>query len=251
MKLKLNGIIKNAKKYVKKNAASGLTLAAIAGVIVTAYYVKKETPEANKKLEENKDANIPEKAGILIGAYPKSFAAGGITIGCIYGANYLNQKNIAALSAICATQASKNITIDKKMREIIGKEKTDEVNSEAIKEYIDKHPELLETAIRTGKGNVLCYEPLCAHFFYSSEGAILKDAANIDKRCKKFGDDYVEANSWMNELGLPDADILNSYGWPYDPTDDSVAIYCTADKTKNGTPYLVINYMDDPIEFGS
>ena len=250
MKLNFSKMLRASKHYIKKNAASGLTVAAIAGVVVTAYFVAKETPEANKKLEENKDANVPEKIGVVVGAYPKSIISGGVTVGCILGANYINKREIATLSALCATQASKNINLEKKMREILGQEKTDEVKNEILKEEIGQHPEILEEAIRTGKGNVLCYEPLCSHFFYSSKQAIENAVTAVDNHCKKYGDDYVEANLWMAELGLPSAEILENYGFPYSSTDDSVSIYITGDTTGNGIPYLYINYTDMPIEFG-
>ena len=250
MKFDIHRIARSTSKYLKKNAASGLTLAAVAGVGITAYFVAKETPKANKKLEENKDANIPEKVGVVVGACPKSIISGTVTVSCILGANYFNKREIATLSALCATQASKNINLEKKMRDILGKEKADEIKNEALKEEIGQHPEILEEAIRTGKGNVLCYEPLCSHFFYSSKRAIENAVTAVDNHCKKYGDDYVEANLWMAELGLPSAEILESYGFPYSPTDDSVSIYITGDTTGNGIPYLYINYTDMPIEFG-
>ena len=245
--MKFKRFIKMLGKGVKKNAASGLTVAGMIGVPVTGYFVAKETPAANKRLKDNADKSKAEKLGIIVGSYPKSISAGLLTMGSIYGANHFNKKEIATLTAICATQASKNATYEKKVRELFGDEKAAEIENAVIEDRLHQ-PETMDTAIYTGHGNILCYEPFCGHFFYASQAYILKAALELDKCAKNYSQDYIELNDWFCELRLPESDVGNDFGWPYNPDDVTIDVSFDHGLTPEGLPYLKIVYADRPSE---
>lgn len=78
-----------------------LSIVGSIGVIGTSILVAKETPDVNKKLEENKDAKKLDKLKIVIKGYAPAIAVGTATIASITTSTIISKKVEASLSATC------------------------------------------------------------------------------------------------------------------------------------------------------
>ena len=107
MRLKIKkGFAQRAGKALKKTTPTIMTCIGAVGVVVTAVLAAKETPKALEQIDEAKSLKMAERGENLtrletIGAcwttYAPSALAGIATIGCIFGANYLNRRQQASL----------------------------------------------------------------------------------------------------------------------------------------------------------
>lgn len=240
---KFKSFIKNIKKTAENHASSGLTIIAIGGVALTAYFAISETKAAKEK--ETKPETIPEKIGDAIATYPKTIATASVTVGVIALNEYVNHKQFETLSAIAATQFIKN----KKTKDAIGEEKNSEVSKQLVEEYLFCPDE--STAIRTGHGNILCYEPLTGHFFYSCQNHILNSAVKLNALAQEKKAEWIDMYDWYDELGLPkESHFATRYGFAFDSEDPELGIqvYFDSDKTPDGIPYLIVKHHNEPIE---
>ena len=238
----------NFKTFASKNAASGLAIAAMIGVPITCFFVAKETPEFNKKMEENKEADVKDKILLGITSYKKSIAAALLTEGAIFGSNHVNHKNIATLSALCASQAVNYKQFEEKANELFGKDKVTKAKQAVVEEKLHQ-PEYLEEAIHTGHGNVLCYEPYIDKFFYSSQAFIEQTAVNMGRDAQRYKPDYIPFNEWLNELKLyfRGGKFAEDYAFQVFQFEDSIGVRCIPGKTADGIPYLMLAYDNEPV----
>lgn len=241
MKLRKFGRI--LKRTIKKNLSTGLVVGAMVGVPVTCYFVAKETPKAMKALEEAEDCSKIEKAGIMVSSYKKSIAFGAATEAMILGNHIKNTRRIAALTGLAASQVSKRKEVDKAVKELFGDD-ANEVQKKIVEEKIS-NSEIMSDAIQTGNGDTLCYEPVCGHFFYSSQRHIQQAIFDINESATKHYDDYVDFNAIFKELGLPTCTFGDNFGFPVPANGKVVEVVLDAEKTYEGLPYLVLNFMSD------
>lgn len=100
------GFVQKAGKALQKASPTILSCFGAVGVVVTAALAVKATPRALERIEDAKSVKMAENGENLtrletIGAcwmtYGPSALAGIATIGCIFGANYLNRRQQASL----------------------------------------------------------------------------------------------------------------------------------------------------------
>ena len=246
--MRINRFFRRVSKTLTKNMGTGLAVGAMIGVAVTCYFVAKETPEAKKNLEElDEESGTLEKAKTAVKSYKKSIASALVTEGMIFGSNFANKKEIAALTAFGMSQIGKRAEVEKATKDILG-DKSGEVQKKIVETKLHQ-PEVLETAIYTGHGNVLCYEPLTGHFFYASQNYILNEALSLDKDSASYGYEDITLNDWLDALHLPECLLGENCGWAYNPDGNSVDIGFDSGVVE-GLPYLSIRYKDLPAEFG-
>lgn len=133
-----------------KWASTILTCIGTAGVVVTSVLTAKATPKAMKICEELRNEKVnnyeeePTKLDYVKAAwkcYIPAIVAGASTITCIFGANVLNMKAQASLASAYALLDSSYKDYQKKVEELYGKEGSNHVRDEIIKEKYDGVPE--------------------------------------------------------------------------------------------------------------
>lgn len=238
----------NFRSFASKNAASGLAIAAMIGVPITCFFVAKETPEYKKKIEENPDAKLKDKILIGITSYKKSITAALLTEGAIFGSNHVNRKNIATLSALCASQAVNYKQFEEKANAIFGKEKVEKAKKKVVEEKLHQ-PEYLDEAFHTGHGNVLCYEPYIDKFFYASQAFVEQKAVELERDAARYKPDYIPFSDWLGALNLNfrGGKFADDFGFQVFEFEESIGVRLIPGKTADGLPYLMLAYDSDPI----
>lgn len=95
-------VVLKAGEYLRKNSPTVLTCVGAVGVVATAVITAKATPKALELLEKTKKekgeelTNI-EKIKTAAPVYIPATIVGGVTIGCIFGADILGKRKYAAL----------------------------------------------------------------------------------------------------------------------------------------------------------
>lgn len=244
--MRVNRLFRKAGSFLTKNTGTVLAVGGMVGVAVTCYFVAKETPEAKEALEElDEDAGIVKKTVTGAKSYKKSIAAAVVTEGLILGSSFAYKKEIALLTAFGMSQMDRIKEIDKATKKVLGDD-VGEINKAVVEEKLHQ-PEILESAIYTGHGNILCYEPLTGHFFYGSQNYILSEALKIDKDSARYGYSDVHLNDWLDALGLPTCILGESIGWEYNPNGDTIDITFDSGVVE-GLPYLAIRYEAEPFD---
>jgi hypothetical protein len=240
---------KNLGKTLSKHMGSGLAVGAMIGVVVTCYFVAKEAPKAKEALEElDEDAGAVEKVKTVAKTCKKSIISATATEAMILGSNFAHKKTIATLTAFAATQVTKKEEVEKAAKKLFGDDAPKEIHKDIVETKMHQ-PEVKENAIYTGHGNILCYEPLCGHFFYASRAFIENELVNLEKSAFRMGEDYITMNEWFDSLRLPMNLLGDNYGWPRDNDTDTIGISFSTGQV-DGIPYLLIEYDELPIEMG-
>lgn len=246
--MKIKDFAKSVGKTLSKNMGTGLAVGAMIGVAVTCYFVAKEAPKVKEALEElDEEAGIGEKVVTVAKTCKKSIIFGVATEGMILGSNFAHRRTIATLTAFAATQVTKKNEVEVAARKIFGDD-ADKIQRTIVEEHLHQ-PEVLETAIYTGHGNVLCYEPLCGHFFYASKAFIQSTQISLEKNAMEYAEEYISLNDWFDSLNLPMTLFGDHYGWAYNGIDETVGISFDSGIVE-GLPYLIIKYDEMPTEMG-
>lgn len=101
-KQEVERIVLKTGSYLRKNSPTVLTCLGAAGVVATAVVTAKTTPKALKLLEQAEEEKGDEltkveKVKTAAPAYIPAMVIGGVTIGCIFGADILGKRKYAAL----------------------------------------------------------------------------------------------------------------------------------------------------------
>lgn len=129
-----------------KHMSTLLTCIGAAGVIVTAVLAAKATTKAMQIAEEVREEKGEEltKAELVktvAPAYIPAAAACVATIGCIFGANVLDKKQLAALASAGALVDKAYKDYRKKVKEKVGEETEAQIEEEMAKEEYDENYE--------------------------------------------------------------------------------------------------------------
>ena len=127
-------VCKHGGTFIKKNLPTIMTIGAGIGVGVTSYFAIKATPAAMEKIKEKEaldpDMTTLQKVAVAVPEYAPAIVAFAITEGLLLGANHINLKKIATISALYSALSADKKTKEKALKaaeEIIGKEKMDDI----------------------------------------------------------------------------------------------------------------------------
>lgn len=130
-------------KWIKNNASTILSCAASVGVIGTAVLAVKAAPKAQRAKEQARqkkgsDLTVPETIKAETPSYIPTALAGTATIGCIFGANILDRRQQAALTAAYAALETAYQNYRQKSDEICGVGTSHVIDRAIEQEQIDK-----------------------------------------------------------------------------------------------------------------
>lgn len=201
--MKLN---KKIFSYFSKHGATILSIAAAAGVVLTAVETAKATTKAQCLIDMNKAEPMMKKEIVkdCWKFYVPAAVVGAGTIACILGSNSLNKKTQAELMAAYVAVQQTYSTYRKKVAEQVGEEVEHDICKD-VNEEIHKED---------GDAVRLFYEPNAKRYFHATMAQVIEAAYNFNRALTIEGG--VSLNDWYNFLGTDELTITpegDMKGW--------------------------------------
>lgn len=266
-KLKVVKIIKDVQFTLGKHSPGILTGIGIAGMVTTTVLAVKATPKALKLIEEAKaekiatekeKGNIPDIVSVDIldckltpmetvkatwKCYIPAVISGMTSTGCLLGANSINSRRNAALTAAYKISETALSEYKDKVVETIGEKKEQVIKDKIAKDKVERNPVSKSEVILTEKGTTLCYDAMSGRYFKSDMEQIKRAINEINRNMLSY--DYVSLNEFYEEIGLPSIQLGDDLGWNLS-RDGMVEPDFTSLITDDGTPCIVIGYIVAP-----
>lgn len=242
------------RHFLTKNSPTIFTFAAVGGVISVAVLAITATPKALRLISDEKmiradgpnvdfhEITKMEAVKIVWKCYIPTVIMGGITIGCIIGANSINLRRNAALASIYSLTEATLREYQAKIVETIGENKARKISDEVYKDTLAAHPVDDKTIIITNRGDTLCYEALSGRYFKSDIENIRRVQNDINRDL--LSEMYISLNDVYFSLGLANTIMGETLGWYVN--DGSLDFRFTSQLTAEGEPCLVIDYKTYP-----
>jgi hypothetical protein len=237
-----------AGNSLRINSPTILTGLGVAGLITTVVLAVKATPKALLLLKESdeylgyKTTSDPVTTiKVAWRPYAPAIIMGGVTVGCMIGANTINLRRNAALASIYSLTEATLREYQSKVVETIGEKKEKKIKDDIAKDRIDKNPSLNKGIIYTGKGDTLCYDTLSGRYFKSDMEFLRKIQNDVNRDI--INHMWLSLNELYSELGLKGIKIGDDIGWN---TDNLVEFEFSAQLSDEGVPTMVIDYATKP-----
>jgi len=245
--MSIQAVANGVKMFLIHNNASIMTGVGIAGVPVTAYLSGKAAVKASKELEKmkyesDKEPAFMDKAKKVAPIFVPPVMAAVTTMGCIYGANSVNARRIAALAGAYSMSESAFKDYKEKVVEIAGKKKSDDIHDATVIDKVQANPPKEDDILNTGFGDSLCYDSISGRYFRSNKEAIDKAFLKINNDILK--DDYASWSDLMYNLGLPEMGAGEVLGWC-----EEIQQTYTSTLSDDFTPVLVVDYPMPIVDF--
>lgn len=203
------------EKFLKKQAPSLLTYAAIAGMITTVALAIKATPKTVRLCEEVRQTKEEPSASDYVKktwtCYIPMLVSGSVTIACILEANVINKHRQAALTSayILIDQSYKDYK--KKVKEVIGVTEEHRVQEAIVK---DKYK---NTEGLTGE-KLVFYMDYQERFFERTMLEVRDAEYELNRRFASDGE--VRLNDFFELLDLPKNKAGEILGWSQEASYD-------------------------------
>lgn len=271
--MKPKQIVTKFGRAFAKNSPTILTGISVAGLISTVVMAVQATPKALGMLDDevfrryeeslvDKDISYMEYLNCSEGysvqdrirtlpkldlirltwrCYMPSILMGGLTIGCIVGANSINLRRNAALASVYSLTETALKEYQAKVVETIGENKEQKIRDDIHKDKVAKDPVNNKEVILTGKGDTLCYDVLSGRYFKN-------DIENIRKIQNELNRDlltemFISLNDVYYAFGLAGVKTGNDMGWN---VDEGLIEFSFSSQLADGIPCLVIDYSAEP-----
>ena len=233
------------ENFISKNSPTILSIIGATGVIITSGLTMKATIKANNLYNSREDKELLTKKDIVKlywKEYIPSILSAGTTIGCIFGANYINQKTKATLaSAYCLLQ---NSYIEYKNA---ANELYENADSKIQAKICEKKYD--ENAIIYDENVTLFYDNLSGTFIESTMDEMLRYESKFLELLYSRG--KVSVNQWERIIGNDPLIIGDELVWYSNDYHDiqaypDVKIDFIPDKLSNGIDVNMIMFTIDP-----
>lgn len=250
------GLVPMAKAALSRNANPLLMVAGTVGFATTVAMTAKVSPKAKEHLscirnsepDYDPKEHVWDEVRLLAPYYGPVVGVGSISLGCFYGANFVQGRKNAMLAAAASVSERALISYQDKVIERFGEEEhgklLEGIADDILNEKTEQRPVLEESEeglVRTeGDGEVLCYDRVTGRYFHSSPERIRAAENVVVKRC--MDELTVSVNDFYEELGLSDTSVIGeTIGW--DATKVRPDIHFSAALDEDGrVPMLVLNY---------
>lgn len=243
-KSNLSMIFKNSKSAAVKHSPEILTGVGIAGMIMTTVMAVRATPKALLLLDvEKKRKNVDKLEPVDIVKttwkyYLPAAVTGTVSVVCLMGANSVNARRNAALTAAYTLSESTLRDYQKKVIETIGEKKEKTVHDAVAKERLEKNPVENKEVIITAKGETLCFDVVSGRYFKSDIDKLKKAENELNRQMRD--EMYISLNEFYYEIGLEPVKLGEDLGWNID--DGYIDLHFSSQLATDGTPCLVIDY---------
>lgn len=245
--MNLRPIFHGLWSWTKRNSTKLLAAGAITAEAMGFWFMHKEAPIVQKRLEElGPDAKWYEKIKAAGPVYLPAIGMLMLSTGCIVGGCVAGERKAAIMASLYSASEASLRRLEKKVVEELGPDKAQELHDKAAEEVAQMNPPKPEDIVCTGKGNQLCYEVMTGQWFRSSLPAIENDSAVFNKYL--IGKCWADFNDWLHDgLGINRAKLADYVGFNL---DHLVILNITdSHRTIDGESYHIIDYIDGPVMY--
>lgn len=242
--------------FIKKNMPTILSIGAAIGVVVSNVLTNKASIKATLKIDEvekkkHRELTFVEEVRVVAPIYAPSIVVGAATIGCIFGSNFLNKKQLAALAgAMSLLQANFKRYRDEVVHEV-GKEKEEDIwkASRASETPLYKTISEQEGKFIDTTGLTFFIDSLTDEGFYTDKATVESAILKLNRKLQMNPNQTVTLNEFRNDLDLHATNFGNIVGWSkidvdeYDTVDTWIDIQLVPFENSDG---YYIRYLDLP-----
>lgn len=242
--------------FIKKNMPTILSIGAAIGVVVSNVLTNKASIKATLKIDEvekkkHRELTFVEEVKVVAPIYAPSIVVGAATIGCIFGSNFLNKKQLAALAgAMSLLQANFKRYRDEVVHEV-GKEKEEDIwkASRASKTPLYKSISEQEAKFVDTTGLTFFIDSLTDEGFYTDKATVESAILKLNRKLVMSPNQTVTLNEFRNDLDLHPTNFGNIVGWSkidmdeYDTVDPWIDIQLVPFENSDG---YYIRYLNLP-----
>lgn len=227
----MNGLLRQAQLFCKRNASTILTVTGGVGVVATTVMAVKATPKAlelinEAKKEKGEELTTIEKVQVAGVKYIPTVLTGAATIACIFGANALNKRQQAALMSAYALIDNSYKEYKAKLKELYGEETHQEIVNAIMIEKADDiyiHSETLCTncdlSLEENDGEPkLFYDEHSNRYIEATIEQVMNAEYHLNRNYILRG--YAYLNELYEFLGVEETDYGSVLGWA--PNDDGM-----------------------------
>ena len=256
--MKIPQFVHTLRKVSEDNAPAILTGFGMAGTVATAYFTGRGAFQAAAVLAEddrNREIFAKDNPGVIA---PRTFkesvrltwrlyipaaGAGCVTVGCIYYANRISSKRLAALAAAYTIAEKANSEYKEKVLEMLGKDKEEKVRAAVQQDRIDRDPDLdgmIDSDLEDGR--VRCKDAYTGRYFRSTMEDI-KSAQNAINY-QILHHNYSSLTDFYCQLGLEKTKESDEVGWS---SDHLLEVTFTSNLDSKKRPVLVMDFAVAPV----
>ena len=239
--------------FIKRNMPTILSIGATVGVVVSNILTNKASIKATLKVDEvekknHRELTFIEEVKVVAPIYAPSIVVGAATIGCIFGSNFLNKKQLAALAgAMGLLQANFKRYREEVVHEV-GQEKEEEIwkgtRSPMTKTVSEKESYFIDTT-----GLTFFIDSLTDEGFYTDKATVESAILKLNRKLALSPNQTVTLNQFRNDLELHPINFGNIVGWSKidmdenDKTDEWIDIQLVPFENNEG---YYLRYLDLP-----
>jgi hypothetical protein len=223
--------------FIKRNMPTILSIGAAIGVVVSNVLTNKASIKATLKVDEiekkkHRELTFIEEVKVVAPIYAPSIVVGAAAIGCIFGSNFLNKKQLAALAgAMSILQANFKRYRTEVVNEV-GKEKEENIwkasrpNGESLYKTVSEQ----ESKFVDTTGLTFFIDSLTDEGFYTDKATVESAILKLNRKLQMNPNQTVTLNEFRNDLDLHPTNFGNIVGWSkidvdeYDTTDPWIDI---------------------------
>jgi len=256
--VKIPQFVHTLRKVSEDNAPAILTGFGMAGTVATAYFTGRGAFQAAAVLAEddrNREIFEKENPGVIAPRtlkesvrltwrlYVPAAGAGCVTVGCIYYANRISSKRLAALAAAYTIAEKANSEYKEKVLEMLGKDKEEKVRAAVQQDRIDRDPDLdgmIDSDLEDGR--VRCKDAYTGRYFRSTMEDI-KSAQNAINY-QILHHNYASLTDFYTQLCLEKTKESDEVGWS---SDHLLEVTFTSNLDSKKRPVLVMDFAVAPV----
>lgn len=241
--------------FLKRNMPTILSIGAAVGVVVSNILTNKASLKATLKVDEvekkkRRELTFKEELKVVAPIYAPSIVVGAATIGCIFGSNFLNKKQLAAIAGALSLFQANFKRYRAEVTKEVGKEKEEEIwkstlnKDNLIKTVSEKESKFVDTT-----GLTFFIDGLTDEGFYTDKAVIEAAILKLNRKLALSPRQTVTLNEFRNDLDLHPTNFGNIVGWSKidmdenDKTDEWVDIQLIPFESNDG---YYIRYLDLP-----
>lgn len=239
--------------FIKRNMPTILSIGAAVGVVVSNILTNKASIKATLKVDEvekkkHRELTFIEEVKVVAPIYAPSIVVGAATIGCIFGSNFLNKRQLVALAgAMSLLQANFKRYREEVVHEV-GEKKEEEI-WKAVKEPTTKTISEQESKFVDTTGLIFFIDSLTDEGFYTDKSTVESAILKLNRKLTLSPNQTVTLNEFRHDLELHPTNFGNIVGWSKidmdenDKTDEWVDIQLVPFENNHG---YYIRYLDLP-----
>ena len=223
--------------FIKRNMPTILSIGAAVGVVVSNILTNKASIKATLKVNEvekkkHRELTFIEEVKVVAPIYAPSIVVGAATIGCIFGSNFMNKKQLAALAGAMSILQANFKRYRAGVVNEVGEEKEENIwkasrpNGESFYKTVSEQ----ESKFVDTTGLTFFIDSLTDEGFYTDKATVESAILKLNRKLQMNPNQTVTLNEFRNDLDLHATNFGNIVGWSkidvdeYDTTDPWIDI---------------------------